>query len=133
VGALVAADEAKARGEELTLLLDATRALSTERELGKLFAQFHALVGGVMDARSFLIAIGSAEHGRMQFPYVVSEGQQLDVTEAPFGDSLCGHVFTHGKPLLMRRLEDFEAYPGGVAGEGPDILSAVYAPMRIND
>ena len=45
-GAVVAADEAKDRAEELALLLDATRALSTERDVPKLFAQFHELVSG---------------------------------------------------------------------------------------
>ena len=133
VGALVAADTAKARGEELTLLLDATRALSTERDLRKLFEQFHALVAGVMDAQSFLIALGSVETGRMQFPFAVSQGAPLDIADAPFGDSLCGHVFTQGKPLLFRNPEDFDAYPGDLAGEGNETVAAVFVPMKVNE
>jgi len=133
VGALVAADAARARGEELTLLLDATRALSTERDLRKLFEQFHALVASVMDAQSFLIALGSAATGRMQFPFAVTQGAQLAIPEAPFGDSLCGHVFTHGKPLLFRRPDDFAAYPDQLAGEGDATVAAVFVPMKVNE
>jgi HD-GYP domain-containing protein (c-di-GMP phosphodiesterase class II) len=133
VGALVAADTARARGEELTLLLDATRALSTERDLKKLFEQFHALVASVMDAQSFLIALGSVATGRMQFPFAVTQGAPLEIPEAPFGDSLCGHVFTNGKPLLFRRPEDFAAYPDQLAGEGDATVAAVFVPMKVNE
>lgn len=133
VGALVASDEAKARGEELTLLLDATRALSTERDLRKLFEQFRALVASVMDAQTFLIALGSVDTGRMKFPFAVSDGEPLEIPEAPFGDSLCGHVFTHGKPLLIRTPDDFLAYPGHLAGTGSEAAAAVYVPMKVNE
>jgi diguanylate cyclase (GGDEF)-like protein len=133
VGARIAAESAKARGEELTLLLDATRALSTERDLRKLFEQFHALVASVMDAQSFLIALGSVETGRMQFPFAVTDGVPFVIPDADFGNSLCGHVFTHGKPLLFRNPEDFESYPGGLAGEGDASVAAVFVPMKVNE
>ena len=133
VGALVASNEARSRGEELTLLLDATRALSTERDLRKLFEQFRALVATVMDTQTFLIALGSVDTNRMQFPFAVSDGEPLDIPEAPFGDSLCGHVFLTGKPLLMRAKEDFLAYPGHLAGKGSQASAAVYVPMKVNE
>jgi diguanylate cyclase (GGDEF)-like protein len=132
-GALVAAGEAKDRAEELALLLDATRALSTERDLPKLFAQFHELVGGVMDARTFLIALGAHDGDQIEYPYAVSDGKAIAIPTSPRSDTLCGHVFSRGRPLLMRTLEDFAAYPASAAGEGDDVRSAVYVPMRIND
>ncbi len=132
-GAVVAADAAKDRAEELALLLDATRALSTERDLPKLFSQFHDLVGGVMDARTFLIALGSPDGEHIEYPYAVSDGRTIEIPTSTRSTSLCGHVFSRGKPLLMRTLDDFAAYPTSQTGDGDDVRSAVYVPMRIND
>jgi diguanylate cyclase (GGDEF)-like protein len=132
VAAELAADEAAARSEEIRLLLKTARALSSERDLEQLFERFYELVSAIMDASSFFVALGSWDDGQMTIPFAIDDNKRVHLGgRLPIEGSLTGHVFREGKPLIIRNLADFDAYPGFVRGEGEETKSALVVPMRI--
>lgn len=126
-------DEARARSTELRLMLEAARALSAERDLRRLFSRLHRLVGNVMDAGTFFVALGSWEQGKMTLPYCVDNYKLVDGGGTiPLEGSLSGHVFREGTPIVVRSAEDWRRYPWIERGDGADSpVSALTVPMRI--
>ena len=117
---------------ETQLLIETARALSSEPDLDSLFERFHALVTSVVPADGFYVALGAWAHGYMTIPYAVNEGQvERHLGPLPIRGSLCGHVFREGRPLVINRPEDFDAYPNVTVGEGSDVASALIVPMRV--
>ncbi|MGH9493158.1 MAG: PAS domain S-box protein, partial [Terriglobales bacterium] len=74
-------------------------AASSPADLQEMFAAIHAIVGGLMDARNFYIALYDPASGLLSFPYFVD---QEDVTPAPKkpGKGLTEYVLRSGQPLL---------------------------------
>lgn len=134
VGAATSADEASARTEDIRLLLKTARALASERDLEHLFARFHELIKPIMDATSFFVALGSWEDGQMTIPFGMDGEERMPIGgPLPIEASLTGHVFREGRPLIIRTLADFDAYPSVVRGEGEDTQSALVVPMRVEN
>jgi diguanylate cyclase (GGDEF)-like protein len=128
------AEEARARSQELRLMLETARALASERDLRRLFHRLHRLLGGVLDASTFWVALGSWEQGLMTIPYCVDHYRVIDVVEPmPLQGSICGQVFREGVPLLMRTPEDWKPYPVILHGDASsdDVVSALVVPMSI--
>ncbi len=69
------------------------------RDLGEFYAAVHRLVGDLIDARNFYIALWDAEEKLLRFPYFVDE---FDPTPAPkpLGRGLTEYVIRTGRPLL---------------------------------
>jgi diguanylate cyclase (GGDEF)-like protein len=126
-------EEARARSTELRLMLEAARALSAERDLRRLFSRLHRLVGNVMDAGTFYVALGSWEQGEMTLPYCVDHYKLVEGgASIPLEGSLSGHVFREGTPIIVRTAEDWRRYPWIERGDGSDSpVSALAVPMRI--
>jgi diguanylate cyclase (GGDEF)-like protein len=126
-------EEARARSTELRLMLEAARALSAERDLRRLFSRLHRLVGNVMDAGTFYVALGSWEQGQMTLPYCVDHYKLVEAAGSiPLEGSLSGHVFREGTPIIIRTAEDWRRYPWIERGDGTDSpVSALAVPMRI--
>jgi len=74
-------------------------AASSPADLQAMFAAIHAIVGGLMDARNFYIALYDQASGLLSFPYFVDTE---DVTPAPkkLGKGLTEYVLRTGQPLL---------------------------------
>ncbi|HEV2038085.1 MAG TPA: GAF domain-containing protein, partial [Candidatus Eremiobacteraceae bacterium] len=126
-------DEARARSTELRLMLEAARALSAERDLRRLFSRLHRLVGNVMDAGTFYVALGSWDQGLMTLPYCIDHYKLVDLGgPVPLEGSLSGHVFREGTPIIIRTAEDWRRYPWVERGDATDSpISALAVPMRI--
>jgi diguanylate cyclase (GGDEF)-like protein len=126
-------DEARARSTELRLMLEAARALSAERDLRRLFSRLHRLVGNVMDAGTFYVALGSWEQGVMTLPYCIDHYKLVDPGgPIPLEGSLSGHVFREGAAIIVRTAEDWRRYPWIERGDETDSpVSALAVPMRI--
>jgi diguanylate cyclase (GGDEF)-like protein len=127
------ADEARARSTELRLMLEAARALSAERDLRRLFSRLHRLVGNVMDAGTFYVALGSWEQGVMTAPYCVDHYKLIETPgPIPLEGSLSGHVFREGRPIIIRDEADWQRYPWIERGDDNNPpLSALVVPMRV--
>ena len=88
------------RAEELqSALYRISEQAAAAEDLEQLFASLHAIVGELMNARNFYIALYDPAAGLLSFPYFVDEE---DVTPAPkrLGKALTEYVLRTGEPLL---------------------------------
>jgi diguanylate cyclase (GGDEF)-like protein len=126
-------ETARSRDEELRVLLDTARALSSERDLRRLFARIHDLVGGIMDASTFFIALVKWDAGTVVIPYCVDLGRHIDGGEYAIEKSASGFVLRQGRPVIFRTLADWKSMPELSTGEGDPVQSALFSPLRIGD
>jgi len=126
-------ETARSRDEELRVLLDTARALSSERDLRRLFARIHDLVGGIMDASTFFIALVKWDAGTVVIPYCVDLGKRVEGGEFEIEKSSTGFVLRQGRPVIFRTLDDWKSMPELTTGEGEPVQSALFSPLRIGD
>jgi two-component system cell cycle sensor histidine kinase/response regulator CckA len=88
------------RAEELNAALYAIAARSQSAEdLQQFFAAIHAIVGQLMNARNFYIALYDPQSQLLSFPYFVDEEDPTPVPK-PLGRGLTEYVLRSGEPLL---------------------------------
>ena len=88
------------RAEELNAAMYAIAARSQSAEdLQQFFAAIHNIVGHLMNARNFYIALYDAQSQLLSFPYFVDE-QDPAPTPKPLGRGLTEYVLRSGEPLL---------------------------------
>ncbi len=81
-------------------LFEITQAALLSSSLNDLFARVHQIVGELMPAQNFYIALYDPERDQIRFPYFVD---QYDPPPAPqpLGKGLTDYVIRHQKPLLV--------------------------------
>jgi len=88
------------RAEELNAALYAIAAHSQSAEdLQQFFAAIHNIVGQLMNARNFYIALYDPQSQLLSFPYFVDE-EDPTPTPKPLGRGLTEYVLRSGEPLL---------------------------------
>jgi PAS domain S-box-containing protein len=88
------------RAEELNAALYAIAARSQSAEdLQQFFAAIHNIVGHLMNARNFYIALFDPQSQLLSFPYFVDE-QDPTPAPRPLGRGLTEYVLRSGEPLL---------------------------------
>ncbi len=88
------------RAEELNAALYAIAARSQSAEdLQQFFAAIHNIVGQLMNARNFYIALYDTPSQLLSFPYFVDEEDPTPVPK-PLGRGLTEYVLRSGEPLL---------------------------------
>jgi len=76
------------------------------KDLAELISGIHAIVGELMPARNFYVALHDPTTDLMSFPYFVDEVEPTPAPQVMRG-TLTDHVLRTGRPLLVTR----EAYP----------------------
>jgi len=71
------------------------------KDLDELYAAIHVVIGELMDARNFSIALFDAASGNISFPYFVDEKDSAPATHQR-GSGLTEFVIHTGKPLLAK-------------------------------
>jgi len=122
------------RTEELNSALYAIAARTHSAEdLQSFFAAIHNIVGGLMYARNFYIALYDRDTQILSFPYFVDE---VDPTPAPkkLGRGLTEYVMRTGEPLLATP-PVFEAMVGNGEADliGAPSLDWLGVPLRIGN
>jgi two-component system cell cycle sensor histidine kinase/response regulator CckA len=88
------------RAEELNAALYAIAARSQSAEdLQQFFAAIHNIVGQLMNARNFYIALYDPQSQLLSFPYFVDEEDPTPVPK-PLGRGLTEYVLRSGEPIL---------------------------------
>ncbi len=88
------------RAEELNAAMYAIAARSQSAEdLQQFFAAIHSIVGQLMNARNFYIALYDPQSQLLSFPYFVDE-QDPTPAPKPLGRGLTEYVLRSGEPLL---------------------------------
>jgi len=103
-GALIIARDLSQRqkAEELQSALYRIAQASTRSiSLDALFSELHDIVGELMYAKNFFIALLDEDRSHLSFPYFKDEYDQAPPRPLPLEDSLSGYVIRSGEPLLM--------------------------------
>ncbi|HET6587470.1 MAG TPA: EAL domain-containing protein [Oleiagrimonas sp.] len=97
------------------------------------YASIHQVVGTLLYARNFYIALLDEEHDRLNFPYSVDE-IDVRITSRVRGHGTTEYVLRHGRPLLARR-EDIErlAEAGEVVRSGTPAMCWLGVPLIWNE
>ena len=128
-GAAVGEHGAKA----LNLLLETARALSSGLDLGDLFEKFHTLVGRVMDASLFVAALLTPDGDQLEIEYSAEFGRRsIDRVRLPL-TTVSGDVLRSGRPVIIRRPEDWNAVQSVTLGDAQEPASALIVPMKLGD
>jgi diguanylate cyclase (GGDEF)-like protein/putative nucleotidyltransferase with HDIG domain len=95
------------RSEELHLLNEIGRALSSTLEPDALFERIYAEMRRLFDVSSLFIAFYDHKQDEVRFEIEVVDGVRQPKRQRPGGDHLIEHVVRTGQPLLIR--DDFAA------------------------
>jgi diguanylate cyclase (GGDEF)-like protein/PAS domain S-box-containing protein len=100
------------------------------RDLGEFYAAVHGLMGNLIDARNFYIALYDEDEKLLSFPYFVDE---FDPTPSPkpLGRGLTDYVIRTGRPLLAspELFEDLRSR-GEVEQLGAPSLDWIGVPLK---
>jgi PAS domain S-box-containing protein len=101
--------------------------------LDALFASIHRIVGRLMAATNFYIALYDAEADLLSFPYFVDEEDERPGPLRP-GGGMTGYVLRTGKPLLAtaEAIEQLER-AGELQSLGAPSLDWLGVPLRVRD
>ena len=103
-----------------------SRVLLTGGESQIIFAEVQSILGRLMPARNFFVAMQGADNGLISFPYFTDE-EIPSITPRPPGNDLIEHVLRTGAPVLARQTELQEI----LARNGPYFAQAKPAAVRL--
>jgi len=106
---------------------------SSAEDLDSFYAEIHRIVGQLMYAENFYLAMEDAAAGLIRFPYFVD---QFDPPPPPMkiGEGLTSRVLQTGKPLLIgeERIGELSA-AGALAPHGATTIDWLGVPLRSGD
>src|SRR5690348_4681322 len=91
------------RSEELHLLNEIGRALSSTLDVDELFNKIFAALKRMFDVSNFYVAMYDAEENQIRFELEITEGIRLPKRSRPFGDHLTEYIIRTRQPLLIRQ------------------------------
>jgi diguanylate cyclase (GGDEF)-like protein/putative nucleotidyltransferase with HDIG domain len=97
------------RTEELHILNEIGRALSSTLELDALLERVYSEMRRVLDVTSLLIAFHDKKAGEIRFEIEVAEGERRPKRSRPSGNHLVEYVTRSARPLLIRERFEEEA------------------------
>src|SRR2546426_249813 len=106
-----------------------SEAANSAKDLPELYSQIHQVVGGLMPATNFYIALYDEPADALEFPYFVDEEESAP-SRQELGRGLTEYVLRTGRPLLASP-EVFEGLvrDGEVVSVGPPSVDWVGAPL----
>lgn len=88
------------RGEQLQAALYRLAAMaSNDESMSRFYGHVHGIVGELINARNFYIALLADNGERLEFPYYVDAGP-ADLSARPLGMGLTEYVIRTGRPLV---------------------------------
>ncbi len=105
----------------------------TAGSLGDLFRSIHEVIGGLMPARNFYIAMYDEKARMLSFPYYVDEYDEPPGPE-PLGRGLTDYILRRGKPLLANPEKFLELERAGeVESIGAPSIDWLGVPLKAQD
>ncbi|MCM3876120.1 MAG: EAL domain-containing protein [Thermoanaerobaculia bacterium] len=105
-------------------------AAEATESLQELFTRIHSIVGGLMEAANFYIALRDPARDILSFPYFVDEADE-PFPPKPLGKGLTEYVLRTGRPLLATRVVFEELVASGeVERIGSDSVDWLGVPLR---
>ena len=101
--------------------------------LRELLEQLHEIVGELMPARNFYVALIDHAERRLTFPYFIDE-RDPDSSSQPLGKGLTEYVIRTGEPLLATpEVHDDLARKEAIELVGPPSIDWLGVPLRVHD
>jgi two-component system cell cycle sensor histidine kinase/response regulator CckA len=124
--------EEQARAHELqTAIYRIAQVAMHTPGLAELLPAIHRIVGELMPAQNFFVALYDPAHDLLSFPYAVDE-YDTDFSPRKLGKGLTGHVVRTGEPLLVTPEVQAELERRGeVELIGPPSLDWVGVPLKV--
>jgi diguanylate cyclase (GGDEF)-like protein/putative nucleotidyltransferase with HDIG domain len=91
------------RSEELHLLNEIGRALSSTLDVDELFNKIFVALKRMFDVSNFYVAMYDAEENQIHFELEITEGIRLPKRSRPFGDHLTEYIIRTRQPLLIKQ------------------------------
>jgi len=110
-----------------------SQAAQTVQNLDELFLALHAIVGELMPAGNFYIALYDAHKGLLEFPCFVDQFDQSPEPK-PLGRGLTEYVLRTGQPLLADPLEFQKLLAEGQVDDiGAPSIDWLGVPLQVHD
>jgi len=115
---------------ELQAFWNVSQVISIETDLEQLFSTIHHQLETVLgELRSFAIALYEADAGLIRIPYIIEEGQRMEVTPFSLGEGLTSILIRTGQPLLLSEDVEAQSVALGAKQLGEPAKSWLGAPM----
>ncbi len=102
------------RSEELHILNEIGRVLSSTLDTDALFGKIQAEMQRLMDADNLFIAFYDAGHSLLRFELEIRDGQRMPKRTRPSGNHLTEYILQNHQPLLIRENIEETAHRMGV-------------------
>ncbi len=99
-------------------------------DLGEFFAAIHHIVGEMVEARNFYIALWDSETNTITYPYYADETRQAPRSPIAAGRGLTEHVVRTGQPLLATPEICQQLVASGEVASLPDCVDWVGVPLK---
>ncbi len=96
-----ALSESRRRAEELAVLNEMGRALTSLREQEAIYHSIHQYTSRLMDATHFFITIYDSITGTLSFPLVYSDQKRIELPSRALGSGQTDYVIRNREPLLL--------------------------------
>jgi PAS domain S-box-containing protein len=106
--------ESQQRTEQLAVLNEMGRALTTMREEEAIYHSIHQYTSRLMDTSSFFIATYDTVNGVLTFPLVFSRKERVQISSRPLGVGPTDYVIRNLEPLLLSEKADVEMEKRGI-------------------
>lgn len=93
--------EARTRAEQLAILNEMSRQLSTQLKLEDVYQTIYTFASRLLDTTNFYIAIYHDDTNLLDFPIVYIDGERIETASAPLGEGLTEYIIRHRQPLLF--------------------------------
>lgn len=94
-------------------ILEILEATNTAKDIEDLFQMIHGVIGKMVSAKNFSIALYDPDTNQLSFPYVVDEKDEWPESRQA-GKGLIEQVINKGEPLLISQEKYFELIEKGV-------------------
>ncbi|HEY0503217.1 MAG TPA: EAL domain-containing protein [Lysobacter sp.] len=125
------------RAELLQAALFQIAQLATEDiDEDEFYRRIHEVVGRLLNARNFFIALLSEDRRYLEFPYYIDTHTRKNRTDRPLARGLSEYVLRHGKPLLVPTADIEALVRDGeieIAGQGPTAVCWLGVPLVFGD
>ena len=119
------------RAEQMATINRASYEIGLSLDPEEIYAAIHRAASQVMPAESFVISLLDEEKGDIDGVYLMDPSGRAPNQRLPLGQGISGRVIESGEPLLIRDIEQVQAFGGQTYGEGQP-RSMVAVPIRIS-
>lgn len=124
--------ESQRRVEQLAVLNEVTRIVSSTIEIGRLLDLIFVEVRRMLPADTYYVALVDEQKQELKIEGMVDDGKRFQPAVVPLGDNLASYVIRHRAPLLLRNIRE-QVAPLGVKpallGEAKSSESWLGVPM----